>query len=172
MSNEIFEATTLTYIIRYLRVLIKTNGQQSKATKRQLLVQDQGSSKRFTEQNITTIFNASNWITGAHGQFFLGWRYGSERARRAWLGLKWVRSLRTIFKILMGPWWRSPFSHPGQTAPPGYCWKYCLSFFDIFHHLITLSVPIILSSLSLLLDQRKYYSFDIFISMATHCIRL
>ena len=31
---------------------------------------------------------------GWTGTFVLGWRYGSERARRGWPGLKWVQSLR------------------------------------------------------------------------------
>ena len=50
---------------------------------------------------------------GRTGTFVLGWRYDSERARRAWPRLKWM----AISKIIMGPWWRSPLSHPGQTAP-------------------------------------------------------
>ena len=36
---------------------------------------------------------------GADWQFFLGWRYGSERARRSWPGLKWV----AISKLYGGP---------------------------------------------------------------------
>ena len=35
------------------------------------------------------------------------------KGRRAWPGLKWV----AIFKIIRGPEWRSPPSHPGQSAP-------------------------------------------------------
>ena len=34
-----------------------------------------------------------------------------------WPGLKWVRSLGKLFKIIIGPGWRSPLNHPGQTAP-------------------------------------------------------
>ena len=37
-----------------------------------------------------------------------------------WPGLKWVQSLGKLFKIIMGPGWRSPLIHPGQTAP-AYC---------------------------------------------------
>ena len=55
-------------------------------------------------------------LRGWTGTFVLGWRYGSERTRRAWPGFKWVRSLRKLFKIIFGPGWRSPLSHPGQTA--------------------------------------------------------
>ena len=50
----------------------------------------------YTLQRGATTRPSFEYIKGRTGTFVLGWRYGSERARRAWPGLKWVQSLRKL----------------------------------------------------------------------------